>query len=257
MVTRRLPQQPDRFSAGQRRRGQRGGTEVKRNQIIIVLGVVAVLALGAIAYFSTQTGGGNILAAATGGGLKVEVKPNDLLLGRPDAPVTILEFASMTCPHCAAFAIDVLPELKREYIDTGKVKLIFREYPLDGAARIASAAARCFVGEAAFNFVDLLFHNQQGPNAWIKDFDGDMQMTQQDIEEGMAVMGRMAGMGRDQIIACSRDPAKLAAVDANWTEGQTVYNVQATPTFIINGTLHRGELTFAALKTAIDPLLPN
>ena len=73
--------------------------------------------------------------------------------------MTIIEYASMTCPHCAAFNKDVIPQLTKEYIDTGKVKLIFREFPLDGAARMASAVARCFSGDQYFSFIDLLFAN--------------------------------------------------------------------------------------------------
>ena len=230
---------------------------MKRNQIIIVLGVAIVIAVGIIAYFSTRGTGGSLLAGVGGGGMEVEIKPTDLVHGSANAPVTIVEYASMTCPHCAAFATGTLPELKKEYIDTGKVRLVFREYPLDGAARLASAAARCFEGEAALNFIDLLFRTQTGPQGWIQDFDGDTQMSQQDIEEGMARMGRMAGMGREQIIACTRDPAKLALVDANWNEGQTRYNVASTPTFLINGNLHRGEISFASMKAEIDPLLAD
>ena len=225
-----------------------------RTPIRLTLVVLAVAAMGVSSYFTVFGGSGGLLAGPASS-VPYEIRPTDLVHGSPNAPVTIIEYASMTCSACAGFAINTLPQLRREYIDTGKVRLVFREYPLDGIARIASAATRCFEGDAAFNFIDLLFQNQQGPNGWIKDFDGDMQMTQQDVEEGLARMGRVAGMSREQIITGSRDPAKLALVDANWTEGRTRYNVGSTPTFIINGNVHRGGLTFAAIKAAIDPLL--
>ena len=93
--------------------------------------------------------------------------------------------------HCAAFQAQVVPQLKKDYIDTGKVKLVFREYPLDGAARMASAVARCFSGDQYFSFIDLLFANQMN---WIKDFDNNQQITKEDIVEGLTQMARQAGI---------------------------------------------------------------
>jgi len=185
------------------------------------------------------------------GGQSVDLKADDMIHGKMEAPVTIIEYASMTCPHCAAFAKDIIPQLTKEYIDTGKAKLVFREFPLDGAARMASAVARCFSGDQYFSFIDLLFANQMN---WIKDFDGNQQITREDIVEGLAQMARQAGMPREKVAMCADDEKNLAAVDANWQEGQTRYNVGSTPTFIINGTPHVGELTFDALKQIIDPL---
>ena len=181
----------------------------------------------------------------------VELKADDMVHGKADAPVTIIEYASMTCPHCAAFNKDVIPQLTKDYIDTGKVKLVFREFPLDGAARMASAVARCFSGDQYFSFIDLLFANQMN---WIKDFDNNGMITREDIEEGLAQMARQAGMPRERAVACANDEKNLAAVDANWQEGQTRYNVGSTPTFLINGTPHIGEISFEALKQVIDPL---
>ena len=185
------------------------------------------------------------------GAQSTEVKSDDMVHGKASAPVTIIEYASMTCPHCAAFNKDVIPQLTKDYIDTGKVKLIFREFPLDGAARMASAVARCFSGDQYFSFIDLLFANQLN---WIKDFNGDMMITREDIVEGLAQMARQAGMPREKVESCAADEKNLAVVDANWQEGQTRYNVGSTPTFIINGTPHVGEISFDALKQVIDPL---
>ena len=199
-----------------------------------------------------------VVAGCDSGGLplpgaqSVELKADDMVHGKADAPVTIIEYASMTCPHCAAFNKDVVPQLTKEYIDTGKVKLVFREFPLDGAARMASAVARCFSGDQYFAFIDLLFAQQ--PN-WIKDFDGNQMITREDIVEGLSQMARQAGMPRERVEACANDEKNLAAVDANWQEGQTRYNVGSTPTFLINGTPHIGEISFDALKQVIDPLV--
>jgi protein-disulfide isomerase len=185
------------------------------------------------------------------GGQSVELKPDDKVHGQANAPVTIIEYASMTCPHCAAWSKDVLPQVNKEYIETGKAKLVFREFPLDGAARLASAVARCFEGDQYFSFVDLLFSNQMN---WIKDADGNGQLTREDIIEGLAQMARQAGMPRERVVMCAEDMTNLAAVDANWQEGQTRYNVGSTPTFIINGTTYAGGMSFEAMKEILDPL---
>jgi protein-disulfide isomerase len=185
------------------------------------------------------------------GAQTVEIKSDDRVHGSPNAPVTIIEYASMTCPHCAAFNRDVIPQLTKEYIDTGKVKLVFRDFPLDAGARMASAVARCFSGEQYFSFIDLLFANQMG---WIKDFDGNRMITREDIVEGLSQMAGRSGMAREKVAACASDEKNLAAVDANWMEGENRYNVRATPTFIINGTPHVGGMSFDDLKKIIDPL---
>jgi len=194
---------------------------------------------------------GHDFGAAQVGGQAVEIKANDMVRGKADAPVTIVEYASMTCPHCAAFNNDVIPQLAKEYLDTGKVKLVFRDFPLDAGARMASAVARCFSGDQYFSFIDLLFANQMG---WIKDFDGNRMITREDIVEGLSQMAGRSGMARERAAACASDEKNLAAVDANWMEGENRYNVRATPTFIINGTTHVGGMSFDDLKQIIDPL---
>ena len=204
--------------------------------------------LGAYAYF----GGSASPIALVTGSQDVQLKPTDMVHGSATAPVTIVEYASMTCPHCAAFQKDVIPKLNKDYVDTGKVKVVFREYPLDGAARMASAVARCLTGDQYFSFIDLLFKNQMN---WIKDFDNNNQLTKEDILEGLSQMGRFAGLSREKVQSCADDPKNLALVDANWMEGQTKYNVNSTPTFLINGTPHSGEIPYDELQKILDPLV--
>ena len=213
-----------------------------------VIGVVLAAGLGAYAYFG---GSASPIALATGG-QNVEIKPTDMAHGSATAPVTIIEYASMTCPHCAAFQKDVIPKLNKDYVDTGKVKVVFREYPLDGAARMASAVARCLSGDQYFSFIDLLFKNQMN---WIKDFDNDNKLTKEDILEGLTQQGRFAGLSREKVQACAEDPKNLALVDGNWMEGQTKYNVNSTPTFIINGVSHSGEIPYDELQKILDPMV--
>jgi protein-disulfide isomerase len=214
-----------------------------------VVGVLIIgTGLGAYAYF----GGSASPIALVTGSQKVEIKPTDMVHGAANAPVTIIEYASMTCPHCAAFQKDIIPKLNQDYVDTGKVKVVFREYPLDGAARMASAVARCLSGDQYFSFIDLLFKNQMN---WIKDFDNNNQLTKEDILEGLSQMGRFAGLSREKVQSCADDPKNLALVDANWMEGQTKYNVNSTPTFLINGTPHAGEIPYDELQKILDPLV--
>src|SRR5258708_693686 len=150
-----------------------GSRPMNKNYLIYggIAAAVVIVAAAGWWYFSNS---GGPLAGLAATSQSVELKPTDMVHGKPDAKVTIIEYASMTCPHCAAFQKEVVPLLAKDYIDTGKVKLIFREYPLDGAARMASAVARCFSGDQYFSFIDLLFANQMN---WIKDFDNNGQLT--------------------------------------------------------------------------------
>ena len=214
---------------------------------------IAVVVVGvAGAWWFGLFGQRDSLLAGLGAGQSVEIKPTDMVHGSANAPVTFVEYASMTCPHCAAFQKEVIPQLNKDYVETGKVKVIFREFPLDGAARMASAVARCFSGDQYFSFIDLLFANQAN---WIKDFDGNQQITKEDIVEGLSQMARQAGMSREKVESCSEDKNNLALVDANWMEGQTKFNVNSTPTFIINGVNHAGEIPYEELKKILDPLV--
>jgi len=204
-----------------------------------------------------SNGGGASASSGVGGASVVTehggIKDTDLVMGSPDAPVTIIEYASMTCSHCAAFATGVFPQLKTEYIDTGKVKYVFREFPLDGVARVASALARCQTGDNFFTFVDLIFYNQQ---EWLNGlFGSGQQMTQELVEESLIEFARTAGLGRDQAIACMNNPNNLAVVDENWGEAQNQYNINATPGFVINGTTHSGAMPIESFRDIVDPLL--
>lgn len=180
----------------------------------------------------------------------IEIKDTDMVHGSKDAPITLVEYASMTCPHCAAFQKEVIPSLNKDYVETGKVKLVFREFPLDAIARMASAVARCLKGDAYFSFVDLLFANQQD---WIKR-SASGQYTKESILEGLSQIGRQAGMPSDKVAACADDMANLALVDANWKEGQDRYKVNSTPSFFINGTPH-GPMVYDDLKKVLDDLI--
>lgn len=164
--------------------------------------------------------------------LKVAPRDDDMVRGNPNAPITLVEYASMACPHCARWDAEVLPKLMENYVNTGKVRYIFREFPTNGAARVAAALARCEKGDAFHSFIGLLYHDQRD---WLADANGDGQISKEDIFATLGQEGAKAGMTHAQAEACMNDPKNLAIVDANMMEGGTRYNVSATPTFIIVG----------------------
>jgi protein-disulfide isomerase len=169
----------------------------------------------------------------------------DMALGPADAKVTITEFASMTCPHCAAFNEQVFPKIKSEYIDTGKVRYIFREFPLDIKAAAGSMLSRCIAnGDAAkyFAVTDLLFRSQ---NDWV------MKNT----TESLIRIGKQAGLSQQQVEACLKDQSLLDKIAADQKYASEVLKVDSTPTFFINGEKIKGETSIEEFEKKINPLL--
>jgi protein-disulfide isomerase len=170
--------------------------------------------------------------------------PAEMALGRADAPLTVIEYASMTCPHCAAFHAETLPKLKAAYIDTGKVRLVFREFPLDDAGLRAAMLARCAGPERFFGFLDVLFKQQP---VWSK---------AADPLQGLQQIARLGGVGDDAFKACMGNKQLETQVLSSRLEGQGKHNVRSTPSFVIGGATHAGARTFEEFKALIDPLLP-
>lgn len=216
--------------------------------------ILTVLALGAVLATVSACGKSDTATPANAGSATViTIKPTDIVRGNPNATVTMVEYASMTCPHCSRWQREVMPKLYEKYIKTGKVRYILREFPLDGAARVASALARCLKGEAFFSFIDHLFLNQA---QWM-DTNGDGRTTQEEVTQGLIQMGRVAGMNQQQVEACMNDPKNLAIVDDNLQEAQSLYNVQGTPTFILGDTVHRAEWAWEDLDAKLKSMLPK
>lgn len=173
--------------------------------------------------------------------MKVELP--DIVTGKADAPVTIVEYASMTCGHCAAFHIQVLPKLKEKYIDTGKARLVFREFPLDNIAAAVSMLARCVGGDGTAAFVSEMFKRQQ---EWA-------------FQPGNPVprlfeMSRQAGFTQASFDKCLTDDKLLQQIEAGRKRATEKFGVNATPTFFVNGKRLPG-VTMADFEKAIDPLL--
>ena len=171
----------------------------------------------------------------------------DMALGPADATVTITEYASMTCPHCAAFDTAVFPKIKSEYIDTGKVRYVFREFPLDVKAAAGSMLARCIAKDDSgkyFAVVDLLFKQQ---NDW----------AMKNTAETLGRIGKQAGLSQQAVEACLKDQALLDKIAADQKYASEVLKVDSTPTFFINGEKIKGEASFEAFDKVIKPLLKS
>ena len=150
----------------------------------------------------------------------------DMTIGKDDAPVTMVEYAMFTCPHCAVFNQEVLPKIKANYIDTGKVKLVFREVYFNKPSLWAAMIARCAPAERYFGIADLIFRRQMD---WAAATDENVM-----VQKLMSI-GRQAGMTDDQMNACLQNRALAEAMVASYQKHSEADGVEATPMFIING----------------------
>ncbi len=167
----------------------------------------------------------------------------DMALGSAEAPVTVIEYASMTCPHCAYFHTETFPDLKSRYIDTGKVRFIYREFPLDEPALRASMLARCAGEKRFFGFIDVLFRQQAN---W---------RSSRDPVGALAKLGRVGGIGKKAFEACMTDQALGDSILATRLNGSQKFKISSTPSFIINGKMHAGALSIEQFASIIDPLV--
>jgi protein-disulfide isomerase len=172
----------------------------------------------------------------------------DMVMGAPDAPITIIEYASLTCPHCAKLHIETMPRLKAEYIDTGKLKLVFRDFPLDRIALNAAMLARCAGPERFFTFIDVFFAQQAN---WLRGNSADQIMG------SLRRLARTGGMTEAAMDACLANTEMQNAVLSQSMTGEREHKVQSTPTLVINGTVHRGGQTFEELDKILKPLAGN
>lgn len=174
-----------------------------------------------------------------------ETTPDDRVLGKADAPVTMIEYASLTCPHCAAFHEKTLPQIKAKYIDTGKVKLVFRDFPFDELGLRAAMTAHCLAPENYFGFLDVLFRSQ------------DKWSRAANPMEALKQLARLAGMQGDAFDACQKNEAVANRVLQERIDAQNNFDVRATPTFIINGQKISGAQPFEKMAEIIEPLIPD
>jgi protein-disulfide isomerase len=212
-----------------------------RHAFAIILSAVGLAALAAAA---PQLIGDAIAQSAAAA---LVAKPGalpEMALGPAKAPVTVVEYASMTCPHCAAFEQNVLPMLRLKYIDTGKVRFVFREFPLDINAAAASMLARCIAGDNSEKFyatISLLFKQQD-------------QLVAQTLVT-LRLIGKQAGMDEQAVETCEKNQAQLDKIAADQKFAFETLKVDATPTFFVNGEKLKGAMSFEELDAKIKSLL--
>jgi protein-disulfide isomerase len=224
--------------------------QVTRNQIILALVCVALVVAAAAGYFIvTGNSSGNAGAIPQAGErFGVQVTADDRTLGSPKAPIVMLEYAAPTCPHCAHFDMDYFPDLKKQYIDTGKVFYIFRVFPLQAADLAAEGIARCLPADNYFAFIDLLFRNQV---KW------DPEFRPPDVRGGLEEMSKIAGLSQAQADSCMGNQAEAQKISQIGQEASSKYGVNSTPTFIVNGQTHGPFESFDEVKSFLDPMLKN
>ncbi|MCC0034246.1 MAG: DsbA family protein [Hoeflea sp.] len=167
----------------------------------------------------------------------------EVTMGDENAPVTIVEYMSMTCPHCASFHEDNFKPLVEKYVDTGKVRFVLREFPFDPRAAAAIMLARCAPENQFFPMVDVLFKQQR---TWA---------TAPDGREALLQIARLAGFTQESFEACLTNQKLLDDVNAVRTKAGNEFGVQSTPTFFVNGKRYPGNMSIDIMSAIIDPLL--
>jgi protein-disulfide isomerase len=218
-----------------------------RKQLLISLVAIAIVALGVAAYFVFAGPPSSDSAIPSSAPMAVTAAKDDRTLGSPKAPLTVLEYAAPTCPHCARFDMDFFPQFKQDYIDTGKVYFIFRVFPLGPVDVAVESMARCMPEDNYFQFLDLFYRNQ---SKW--DPDGyDIP----DVHGALVQMAKIAGMSAAQVDACIGNQAEAQHIQQVGQDATTKYGVSGTPTFVVDGTTHGPFIDYAELKSFIDPML--
>jgi len=194
---------------------------------IYVIGAVVVAAIIAAVFVlrddDTQTANAAKEEPAVGA-LMEEGPLEDIVLGDPDAPHVIVEYASMTCPHCASFYNNVFPDVKEKYIDTGKARFVFREFPLDGLAVAASMLARCAGEERFYPMVDGLFETQE---TWA--------VPGEDGKQKLLLIAKQAGFSQESFEKCLADKELFDKIVAVRKKAHEEFGVDSTPSFFVNG----------------------
>ncbi|KPD12134.1 DsbA family protein [Phaeobacter sp. 11ANDIMAR09] len=215
----------------------------------LMSGVFAAVALAAGAYaitgYNSQTRlpDLSLVGAATAQEAEVDTSTIvEMVVGAEDAPVTLIEYASYTCVHCANFHKEVYPQIEADYIDTGKVKLIYREVYFDRYGLWASMIARCGGPEKFFGISDLIY---KGQSDWTRAGGAS------EVIDALRKIGAVAGLDKDTVEACLQDGAKAQTLVSWYQENATADGVESTPSFVLNGTKIANQ-SYASFKALID-----
>jgi protein-disulfide isomerase len=223
--------------------------KIDRRSLIALIPGIAILGGGAYALFGVP--GIKEIATRVPGISQASAQDRDLstlkeppaigerALGSPDAPVTIIEYASSTCPHCAAFHVETFPTLKKDYVDTGKVRFVFREFPFDDLALAAFMVARCAPEEKYFPIIDVLFEQQR---SW----------TRGNPKEELFKIAQLAGFSREKFEECLKNEEVAKGILEIRETADEKYGVDSTPTFFINGEVVQGNQPLEEFRKFID-----
>ena len=175
----------------------------------------------------------------------LKIKENDFFIGLKEAPVTIIEYASLSCSHCAKFHNDTLADLKSEYVDTGKVKIVFRDFPFNYPALLGSMVLRCVPKNVRYDYMNALFELQ---TTWVN------RENAKTIQELYKIM-QSGGMTKEQYETCIFDVELEKQILEGVMEAQEEFNIKSTPSFIINGSLVEGNKSIKEFRQIIDKIL--
>lgn len=164
----------------------------------------------------------------------------DRVMGNPKAPVTLIEYASLACHHCADFHANTLPKIKERFIDTGKVKLIFRDFPFDSSAFAAAMTARCAPPARYFQFVSVLFANQE------------MWSHSPNPREALARIAKLGGMTQQDFDQCVDNKGLFAGLRQRQLDAERTYEIRSTPTFILGDKKITGNQPFKVFEKALN-----
>ncbi len=190
-----------------------------------------------------------LFTAAASAAPREKIFPDDRTLGNPNAPVVLVEYFAPMCPHCAHFAATVFPEIKKTYIDTGKLLYVLRVFPLGAPDGAISGMAKCLKPERYYEFLDLAFKKQA---MW--DPDGyDIP----DVEAALVQLGGMAGLKPDDAKRCMRDKAEFDRLNRLADDASKRFDIHSVPSIVLDGKVLTGvdQASLPALKTRIDALL--
>lgn len=215
------------------------------NKSLAIIFAVALAIGGGYSWYSSQSGSSSMPTLAANAQDAGDVDTSGVLemsIGNPDAAVTVIEYASFTCPHCRNFHASVFKDLKKDYIDTGKINFIYREVYFDRFGLWAGMVARCGGPDRYFGMADLIYSNQQDWTAG-----GDPTL----IADNLRTLGKTAGLSDEQLDTCLNDGEMAQAMVAVFQENSAADDINSTPSFIINGTKF-GNMNYAEFASALD-----
>ena len=175
----------------------------------------------------------------------LEIGEDEFVIGSKDAPITIIEYASMSCSHCATFHNNTLPDIKKEYIDTGKVRMVFRDYPFNYPALLGSMMMRCISSDVKYDYMNALYELQ---NTWVNK---DPKISKKELYKIM----QSGGMTKDEFNECYSNLDNENLILEGVMAAQKDFNIKSTPSFIVNGNIIEGNKNIKEFRQIIDKIL--